>query len=439
MGIVMSCLSWFMKSLRGIGRRAEDPTMPTDTEAAPEVVGTKTITTVATLPFESNDIRDRDPAPLIVLPNATNIRDVIEVGHPSNDQIPSNTLVFDDNQTSTNEPAPNDTPNDCQLSNDKTLAVSGDHQPLHDQGLPNAQGPDDQLFDERNDVVVEDTESQTGQSTPNMVIPDPRVRASSCGSQDASETPAQIALVEAQLDSIPAYDNVALQPIPPRRPQTPFPNPPVTIYDLIRYVRAESLFSYLPISEVIRARDVSPAMEKVIDHYFLHYVLPRSELKFRMKHFNDRERREEREFEYLLPVIRRVNEDKRFLPHERVVYEPHPQRTIHYYRHGNFEPCYIELHLLEGGTYHFPLVASSDNSPDNTYRRQDRRSVHLLRILKYTKLHQYYRFDTFKNSPVHVFFKDINESDPGKFKLHAISIPLSFLQEAVSRKPDIEG
>ena len=178
---------------------------------------------------------------------------------------------------------------------------------------------------------------------------------------------------------------------------------------------------------------VSKQMKNIIDDYFLHTILANSEIKFCSKHIDDFEGRTRNEFEKLLPVIRRVERNKRFLPHERLVYEPDPKKTTTYsYRHGKFEPLKIEFWLREGGMYSWPLNPSADETADNSppRYRSDRRSLHLLQHWKYTKVHQYYRFDTFKKSPVHVFYK---EEDPDRvvFKLHAISIPLDFLRASL--------
>ena len=139
------------------------------------------------------------------------------------------------------------------------------------------------------------------------------------------------------------------------------------------------------------------------------------------------------EYQSLLPVIRRIRKEKRFLPHGRLLYEPVNDSGHRYlYRHGRFEPVAIDFRLPgDRYRYSWPLVAMPDDS--SRYPSRYNRRSHWI-LLKHTKIHQYYKFQTFKDSPVQVFYKDQPGSGLDCFVLHAISIPLSYLRYALFTK-----
>lgn len=290
--------------------------------------------------------------------------------------------------------------------------------------------------------VDEDPESplSTGQSTSNLFLLDPRSRASSISSKDDSDPetslntgiPLKLIHAEEQLNSIPDYNDIAIATLPLAKPENSYFNR-TNLNDFLHIIPI-AVLKYLNVREVIIARGISSSIKEVVDDYFLHQLLSNSEIKLVTQYIDDFEGRKEREWEVLLPVIRRVERNKRFLPQNRLVYEPDPQRfTRYYYRHGKFEILRIEFRLKEGNTYYWPLNPHFDSTVDSDYRPtyRNRQSIHLLQIVKHTKLHQYYRFDTFKNSPVHVFYKDDPDPDLNVFRLHALSIPLDYLRAAL--------
>lgn len=215
----------------------------------------------------------------------------------------------------------------------------------------------------------------------------------------------------------------------PTPPHLLFETPP-TFLDLIDYMGPE-FFKRLSIQDVIRARGISRDMTQFVDNYFLNRVLPKTVLRFHSKHFHDVGYPAEREYQILLPVIRRIDKDRRFLPYDRVIYEPDvASLPVYSYRIGKFEPVAIDIHLDDHGKYRWPLIAAAADDSRPSHRQYRSRKIHL----KHTKKHQYYRFDTFRNSPVHVFYKEQLDDDPNIVKVHAISIPLTFLRRAIYNK-----
>lgn len=252
-------------------------------------------------------------------------------------------------------------------------------------------------------------------------------------SSDISET--QRSDVEDQLLSIPPEDvsEVDDNDNPPAHQD--FPDPPLTFDKLIEYVIPASVLKYMDIKDIIRVRRVSRHMRQIVDDYLLHRILPKTEITFYLKYLSKHDARTEREWEHLTPVIRRVDKEKRMLPHDRVVYEPEYTGVPKHLQHrGKFEPEGIMFRLnMNDRTWKFywPLIANAERT-SRTYRddryREDRYRSHSIE-LKYTLMHQYYRFDTFKNSPVYVFYKEQREYD--SVRLHAISIPIEYLRQCL--------
>ena len=246
-----------------------------------------------------------------------------------------------------------------------------------------------------------------------------------------------IASAEEQLLSIPSDDNLAARL--PERPATPFPDErPISLSELVGYVTPESLFKHLPIRDVISARVLDQFMRTEVDEYFLHRLLPDTEITFRSNYLHSIEGRLERESESLTPVIRRIDKEKRFLPHDRVLFEPTDRNPPYYYWHGKFKPVAVDFRLPDGTEYTWELIPTADT---NTLPyRNDRRTSHLLTIpvFKHQKIYQYYKFETFKDSPAQVFYKDRVDSDAPGFRLHALSFPLKWLQQALYNEVGIQ-
>jgi hypothetical protein len=191
------------------------------------------------------------------------------------------------------------------------------------------------------------------------------------------------------------------------------------------------LFDRLRVCDILNARLVCQDMMRIMDDYFLHTVLPKTAMSFHVKHIVDRTSPPENEYQHLYPVIRRISiKENRVFPLNRIVFEPSPQepQSAYTYRHRRFEPLKINFHLHDFQPNHnWPLVAA-------TYYEEGYRQTQKIKFpAQYTRLHRYVRFDTFKNSPIHVFYKDVSESDSNVVRLHAVSIPLDYLRTSLRK------
>jgi len=206
---------------------------------------------------------------------------------------------------------------------------------------------------------------------------------------------------------------------------------PPTFQELIDDVGLGLFFQHLSIQDLISARGISRGMMQSVDNYFINRVLPRTVMFFHSKNFYDVDSPAEREYQRLLPVIRRIDKERRFMPDDRVIYEPDVAFLPAYsYRIGEFEFVAIGLYLNGAGKYRQPLIATAVDDSRPSQRQYRSRKINL----RYTKKHQYYKFDTFKNSPVHVYYKERFYDDRNIVKLHAISLPLTFLRRMLYNK-----
>jgi hypothetical protein len=242
--------------------------------------------------------------------------------------------------------------------------------------------------------------------------------------------------IKDQLRSLDSDEECSLVPCPPPTcPSSPLglAQGPIGFAELLNYLDPSAIFKHLPIDDVIRARGISRDMLRIADDYFLHRILPWTEIVFRVKYYHDIDGRRELEYQRMQPVIRRIEKEKRFLPHNRLLYEPVKDSGRTYlYRHGSFEPVAIDFWLPDDiYRYSWPLVAMPEDS--SRYLSRYKRQSHLI-LLKHTKIYRYYKFQTFKDSPLQVFYKDQPGNGPDRFILHAISIPLTYLRHAISTK-----
>ena len=239
--------------------------------------------------------------------------------------------------------------------------------------------------------------------------------------------------IKDQLRMLDSDNDCSFVPCPPSTcPSSPplhlVQRPELT--ELLGFLDPCAIFKHLPIDDMIRARGISRHMLGIVDDYFLHRILSRTEIVFRVKYYHDIDGRRELEYQILKPVIQRIVKERRYLPHDRLLYEPvNDSGRTYLYRHGSFEPVAIDFRLPgDRYKYSWPLVAMRDDIGryQSRYKRQN--------YLKYTKIYQYYKFQTFKDSPVQVFYKDYPGNGPDGFTLHALSIPLNYLRHALSTK-----
>jgi hypothetical protein len=329
------------------------------------------------------------------------------------------------------------TPTDIDPSPESPVTDNRDIKPLID--ITN-EGPE-VVKDQRTNspasrvIVPDNPQSSTNATIPyNNQLAIVRIHSSDVDpsptlSQNSQDT-AIVTSAEDQLLSIPPTDDpfVTL----PDQPKTTLPiKSPMSLAEFIDHIDPGTFFRYFQIHEIIAARTISQIMKTTVDDYFLHRILPWAEITFRSNYLHTIQGRLERETENLTPVIRRVEKQKRFLPHGRVLFEPTDKDPPYYYWHGIFKPVAVDFRLRDGSEYTWDLIPTADtNALPN---RNDRRTAHLLTIpiFKHQKIYQYYKFQTFKDSPAQIFYKDRIDSDAPGFRLHALSFPLKWLQQAL--------
>ena len=270
-----------------------------------------------------------------------------------------------------------------------------------------------------------------GQST----IPQHRPGSASNSSMDENEE--QITSARDQLSSIPEYDD-PLRIEHEKNPLAEAPKPPVHLSQLIDFVGARRIFDYLPIKDVLESAKVNRYMKKIVDNYFLHYILPQTEIYYYVDHIMEDGGPPSEEYQRLCPVIRRIDKDMRIFPNDRVVFEPDFDGKQKYtYRHGSFKHVEIKFHLGDWRRQKWPLdVRPSVDSTPYSYKADGYRES---RKIQYTRMYQFIRFDTFNDSPIHVFYKDVSNTDGRIVALHAISIPLNYLRQSLcTNLPSVE-
>jgi hypothetical protein len=193
----------------------------------------------------------------------------------------------------------------------------------------------------------------------------------------------------------------------------------------------QSIFDYLPIKDVLPFVKVNRHMKELVDNYFLHYILPQTEIYYYVDHIMEDGSPPSEEYQRLYPVIRRMNKASRKFPSDRVVFEPEIESTPKYtYRKNTFNHVEIKFHLGDWRRPKKMLLDGRHRPAADTpysYRADGYRKSHKL---TYTRMYHYIRFDTFENSPIYVFYKDVSDTD-GVVALHAISIPLNFLRQSL--------
>jgi len=260
---------------------------------------------------------------------------------------------------------------------------------------------------------------------------------SSC-SGDESDDQAK-ASAEDQLSSIPAPDEPLH--IEPRLPVTPEEPPqsvsrPVQLFALIEAVGPRRVFDHLRIKDVLAVGKVDRYLKATVDNYFNHTVLPQSEIYYYIDHIMEHDGPSSEEYQRLYPVIRRIEKTRRVFPDGRVVFEPKFEEKPRYtYKKDSFKHVEIKFHLVglqEWPPRDLPLDCPLAARTRYSYKAEGYRKRHKLPYkLPYTAMHQFIRFDTFKDSPIYVFYKGLPGSHGETFALHAISIPLNFLRQSL--------
>lgn len=207
------------------------------------------------------------------------------------------------------------------------------------------------------------------------------------------------------------------------------PKQPVQISKLIEFVGPGTVFGYLPIRDVLAVGKVNRHLKTIVDNYFIHDVLPRTKIYVFLDHIVEDGSPPSGEYQCLYPVIRRIEKDKRTFPDNRVIFEPDFREKPRYtYRKVSFNHVEIKFHLGRGQPKNWLLNRSPAARTPYSYRAAGVRKSH---NLPYTRMFQYMRFDTFENSPIYTFYKDVPDSD-ASVVLHAISIPLNYLRQSLS-------
>jgi hypothetical protein len=209
---------------------------------------------------------------------------------------------------------------------------------------------------------------------------------------------------------------------------------PIQLHEFLQHVYPGEVFERLPLKDILQVSLASKALKLLVDDYLLNVSLPHTRLIFRYKTPGDIEypNKPDSNYEHLVPVIKRVVKGSRVFPHNRIVYEPEKRKTKTH-NLNKFQPDQIKLVLPEEqGERKITLALSPPRDERNHDRdRRDRgRRSHLL-TFEYTKVHQYYRFDSFNELPIHIFYKDKSDGDNDYVELHCISIPLDFLRGEV--------
>jgi len=204
------------------------------------------------------------------------------------------------------------------------------------------------------------------------------------------------------------------------------PDPPLTLLKTLDHIYPTEVFRFLELKEIIELRGLSRACKQLVDGFFLNAFLPETYLTFEYETLDDEEewrmgRRYVKKYRHLLPVIKRVPEGFRVLPHSRIVYEIKPDETPCWSHSGRDRPIKIVLHLPDGRQ-----IPRQLNTPHSRNSRE--RSMHLIDLTNPTRMEPYYRFDKF-NTPVHLFYKE--DRDHQDIKLHCISIPLDYVRSAL--------
>ena len=372
---------WIARLLKVLGRWRRRPAPQENTEATPPEALTTVVPPVQTpantdLPPESSVTANHDIHVLIDNTYEVDAPEAVNDEEARNDLLASNAPVHDDPKAPANAP-----------DNEQPTIVQNDSD---DVGPPQ----NSSQSSEDNTAILASAEEQL-QSIPSS--DDPTV-----------ETPPRPATPFTGRQPVSLIDPTVEIP----RPATPFTGKrPVSLIKLIDYIDPENLFRHFPIHQVIAVREVSESLKIMVDDYFLHRILPWSEITLHSTFIHGIEGRPERESEILIPVIRRIEKENRFLPYKRVLFEPKGgENRRRYYCHGKFEPRSVEFRLKDGTRYTWDLTAEADIGSQSY--RNDRRSHRLtLPPLKHKKIYQYYKFETFTNSPAQVFYKDRHKSE----------------------------
>lgn len=256
----------------------------------------------------------------------------------------------------------------------------------------------------------------------------------STSNSSIDENEKQISSAREQLSSIPdgpellQFGNDSVVAASP-------PEPPIGLSQLIDFVGASKVFDCLPIKDVLEARQVSRYMKDIVDNYFLHYILPQTAITCYVDHIIEEGCPPAEEYQHLYPVIRRIDKDLRIFPHGRVVFEPDFNSTLRYtYRHGSFRHVELKFDL---GDWRRRQKWPLDDHPSArrtpySYKADGYRKTRKIQYpIQYTRMHQFIRFDTFNDSPIHVFYKEVSDSGGQIVVLHAISIPLNYLRHSL--------
>ena len=262
-----------------------------------------------------------------------------------------------------------------------------------------------------------------------------RNRGGSTSNSSAEENEEQITRALEELSSIP--DQAKCLRIEQSSPAPAEPlKAPICLSEIIHYVGASNILNYLHIDEVLQVGQVNRGMKEIVDNYFLHYILPQTEICCFVDHIVEDGYPPSEEYQWLYPVIRRVDKSMRIFPHDRVVFEPDFDNKLKYaYRHGSFKHVELKFHLGDWRRRQkWPLDSRpSVHHTPYTYRANE---YWKSREIQYTRIHQFIRFDTFNDSPIHVFYKEVPDTDGEVVRLHAISIPLNYLRQSLCTNID---
>ena len=233
-----------------------------------------------------------------------------------------------------------------------------------------------------------------------------------------------------------ASDRQSIHTSDSRRQDRPHPLVPPTLIDLFdRFGLEEGVLENLDISELTKLSSVCRRFQRMVKDYILEKIISKTTIQLHTRYIEEGQR-QEREFVQMIPVIRRIQKSRRFLPFDRVVYEPEPSFATNYrYRLGQFSPDCITIYTPYDDCR--PLRWQLGDHWEWKRNDRRRRSRCYIRDPDETFRALCYKFeDDFKDSrpssvkfPVNVFYSRKGEAFA---RLHILSIPFNILVERLS-------
>lgn len=220
-----------------------------------------------------------------------------------------------------------------------------------------------------------------------------------------------------------------------RKQDRPHPLVPPTLIDLFdRYDLEDGVLENLDIYALIALSRVCKRFQTLVKGYILESVISNTTIQLHTRYIEEGQR-QERDFVQMIPVIRRIPKSRRFLPFDRVVYEPESSFPTSYrYRLGQFSPDSITIYT----PYHDCKPLRWQLGDHWEWKRNDRRrSPRYIRDPDETFRALCYKFeDNFKDSrpssvkfPVNVFYSRKGDAFA---RVHILSIPFNILVERLS-------